>query len=73
MDRHPPRSQIIDTEHAADDIPPHVIKDQHLPDRVSVLVQDRGRVGDETLSGIMGAVLRGARVVIQVEDLLNGC
>ena len=47
MDRNTPCSKIVHSQHTADDIPTHVIEDQHLPDGVAILIQDRGGVGDK--------------------------
>lgn len=71
MDGDAPRSEIVDTQYTADDIATHVIKHQHLPDRIPILVQNWG--GDQALrGGLMGTVSGGLRVMVQIEDFLDG-
>jgi hypothetical protein len=41
MDGYPPSSEIIDTQYTADNIPAQIVKYQHLPDRVAILVEYR--------------------------------
>lgn len=66
-----PSSEVIDPQHAADDISSHIIKHQDLPDRIAILVQYRG--GNEALRGrIVVGVFRGLRFMVQVENLVNG-
>jgi hypothetical protein len=67
-----PRSEIIDSENTADNVTAHGIEYQDLPDRIAILIQDRGGVGDEAAMarGIMG-VLHRAGIMVQVQEFLN--
>lgn len=72
MNRNSPRAKVVNSQHAADNIAAHVIKDQHLPYGVAILVQDGGGVGNEAVrSPIVVGVASGLDIMIQVENLLN--
>ena len=73
MDCHSPSSQIIDTKNTANHIPSHVIKDKDLPYRITIFVQDGGRIRDGAVGGLIDrGFLRVLYVMIQVQDLLKG-
>lgn len=68
-----PCSEVIDTQYTADDIPSHAIKDEDFPDRITIFVQDRGRMGDEAAVArrVMSTVFSRARIMVQIEEFLN--
>lgn len=61
-------SQIIDSQDAADDISAEVVKDQDLPRRISILVEQKGRV----LAISSGLAILFRRFVIQAQDAFDG-
>jgi hypothetical protein len=63
MNCYSPGSEIIDSEHAADNIPAHVVKDQDLPDRVAIFVEDGGR-NEALCRCLVAGILRGIGVVV---------
>lgn len=73
MNCDPPRSEVIDTQYTADDIPPHTVKDQDLPNRISIFIQDRSGLGNQAaVAGrVMGTVFSRAGIMVQVEELLD--
>lgn len=73
MDGHTPGAKIIDSQYTADDVPAHAIKHQDLPDWITILIQDRRRVGDKTAMGgwLMSIIIGNLRIVIQVQEFLN--
>lgn len=72
VNSNPPRSQIIDSQDTADNITPHAVEYQDLPNRIAILIQDRGGVGDEAAMarGIMGVLCR-AGIMVQIQEFLN--
>lgn len=68
-----PRSEVIDTQYTADDVPAHAIEDEDLPDRIAIFIQDRGGMGDQAAVArrVMSTVSSGTGVMVQVEELLN--
>ena len=65
MDGHPPRPQVVHTQHAANDISAQIIKDQHFPNRIAILVQNWCRLRDQALGGcIMMSFFREGRIVV---------
>lgn len=73
MNGHSPSSEIINSQHTADDIPAHAIEHQDLPDRIAIFIQDRSGLGDETAvrRRLMCIVVYGLRIMIQIQQLLN--
>lgn len=72
MNRNSPRAKVVNSQHAADNIAAHVIKDQHLPYGVAILVQYGGGVRNEAVrSSIMVGVASGLDIMVQVQNLLN--
>jgi hypothetical protein len=73
MDGHAPGAKIVDSQYTADDVPAHTIKHQDLPDRITILIQDRRRVGDKTAmrGWLMCIIVGNLRIVIQVQKSLN--
>lgn len=72
MDSNSPSSEVIDPQHAADNVSAHAIKDQDLPNGITIFVQDG--CGDETSLSrrVMRAIICGACVMVEVQKLLNG-
>lgn len=66
----PPCSQVVDSQHTADDIPTKVVENKNFPYWISVGVQDGCGFGDEAVCrrGIMLAGRRLMRGMIEVED-----
>lgn len=73
MNCDPPCSEVIDTQYTADDIPPHTVEDQDLPNWISIFIQDRSGLGDQAaVAGlVMSTVFSRTGVMVQVEELLN--
>ena len=73
MYRYAPPSQIVHSEHAADDISSEVVEDQHLPYRLAVRVEDWGRLRDQAVCGrrFVPEVAIFGRDVVEVEDALD--
>jgi len=62
MDGHPPGSQVVDPEHTADDISSHVIENQHFPNWIAILVEDRSCVRES--GRIVEVIIRGGRILV---------
>lgn len=70
-----PIPQIIYPEHATDDISPQVVKDQHLPYRLAVRIQDWGGLCGQLVGcrAFVGEVGRFGRHMVQVQNALDRC
>lgn len=54
MNRDAPATQVVDPQHAADDVSPHVVEHKDLPYRLSGLAQDGSRLRFQTIrSGVV--------------------
>lgn len=72
MDGDSPCAEVIDPQHAADDIAAHAVKDQDLPDGVAIFIQDGSGMGDQTtVGGVVRSIICRTRVMVQIEKLLN--
>jgi hypothetical protein len=73
VNSHSPSSEIINSQHTADDIPAHAIEHQDLPDRIAIFIQDRGGLGDKAPVSrrLMGIVICGLWIMIQIQQLLD--
>jgi hypothetical protein len=72
---HAASSQVVDAHDAANHVPPHVVKDQHLPNGLAIFAEYRRRLWEEAIY-IAIALLVGTAVcvVVEVENFLNcGC
>lgn len=69
-----PRSEVTDAEHAADDVPAQIIKDQDLPYGIAIGVQDRSGLGRNAVRGrpVVEPVIVLGRLMVEVQDLLDG-
>ena len=70
MDGDAPGTQVVDPQHAADDVAAQVVKDEDLPDGLAIVVEDRGGLGGQAVGGLVEQV-GGGREVVEVEDALN--
>lgn len=68
-----PSSQVIDPQYATYYIPTQVVKDQHLPNRFAIRVEDRCGLRDQTVgrSRFMVKISRILRHVIEVQYALD--
>ena len=66
-----PFAQVIDPQDTRNQVPPQVVKDQNLPDRIAIAIQDRTSLRCQPLRS---SILRRAifRALIEIEDLLYG-
>lgn len=69
MNCHTPGAQVVYSQHTANDVSALVIKHQHLPYRVTVLVQNRRGLRHQ--AGLL-AVAGGLHFMVEIEDLLDG-
>jgi hypothetical protein len=73
MHCHTPRSQIIDSKHAADDISTQIIKHQDFPYGIPIWRQDGCRGYGEPCGRRLVVVVLGLfRIAVQVQHALNG-
>ena len=71
MHRHTSFAQVIHAQYTRNEVPSQVIKDQHLPDRVTIAIQNRAGLSCEPLeSSFLGRAVNG--IVIEIEDLFYG-
>lgn len=56
--------EVLHAEDGRNDVAAEVVKDEHLPYRLSVLVKDRIRRGEQTVRGSVGVVFWS--VVVEV-------
>lgn len=73
MNGDPPRPEVVDAQHTADDIAAQIVKDQDFPDWIPVFIQDRGGVGDQAAvrGRVQRRIISRTGVMIQVEEFLN--
>lgn len=71
--RDSPCPQVVHPQHTADNIATKIVKDKHLPDRLSIRVENRRGGRDQAIRccGFMLQLIRVLGGVIEVQDLLD--
>jgi hypothetical protein len=71
VDRDAHRSQVAHPQHAANHVPPEVVKDEHLPYRLAIVVDDRRAGSNETSRARCLVLVDGVKVAVEIEDPLD--